>query len=172
MKTEGRRESENIEDRRGQSAGRRIPGGRITAGGGLGLLVVIVLSLVFGIDPRQLIDPSALDNAGTGEQQASGPYQETPEEAKRRELIAVVLAETLAECGGDASTAFPLYVSRREHRAARVAQVSERYGKRYHLSGAMRLARNLVLRSQPGGRLLGGLDWLYGEAGRASGTRY
>jgi predicted metalloprotease len=94
MKTEGRRESENIEDRRGQSAGRRIPGGRITAGGGLGLLVIIVLSLVFGIDPRQLIDPSALDNAGTGEQQASGPYQETPEEAKRREMIAVVLAET------------------------------------------------------------------------------
>jgi hypothetical protein len=94
MKTEGRRESENIEDRRGQSAGGRIPGGRITAGGGLGLLVIIVLSLVFGIDPRQLIDPSALDNAGTGEQQASGPYQETPEEAKRREMIAVVLAET------------------------------------------------------------------------------
>lgn len=94
MKTEGRRESENIEDRRGQSAGGRIPGGRITAGGGLGLLVVIVLSLVFGIDPRQLIDPSALDNAGTGEQQAGGPYQETPEEAKRREMIAVVLAET------------------------------------------------------------------------------
>ncbi len=85
---------------------------------------------------------------------------------------AVVLAETLAECGGDALTAFPLYMSRRERRAASVAQVSERYGKRYHLSGAMRLARNLVLRSQPGGRLLGGLDWLYGERGRASGRRY
>jgi hypothetical protein len=95
MKTEGRRESENIEDRRGQFAGgSRIPGGRITAGGGLGLLVVIIISLALGIDPRQLIDPSALDNAGTGQQQASGPYQETPEEAKRREMIAVVLAET------------------------------------------------------------------------------
>jgi len=95
MKTDGRRESENIEDRRGQSAGgSRIPGGRITAGGGLGLLVVIVLSLVFGIDPRQLIDPSALDNAGTGQEQAAGPYTQTPEEAARRKLIAVVLAET------------------------------------------------------------------------------
>ncbi len=30
---------------------------------------------------------------------------------------AVVLAETLAECGGDASVAFPLYLSRRERRA-------------------------------------------------------
>ena len=95
MKTDGRRESENIEDRRGQFAGgSRIPGGRITAGGGLGLLVIIIVSLALGIDPRQLIDPSALDNPGTGQQQASGPYQETPEEAKRREMIAVVLAET------------------------------------------------------------------------------
>jgi 2-polyprenyl-6-methoxyphenol hydroxylase-like FAD-dependent oxidoreductase len=78
---------------------------------------------------------------------------------------AVVIAETLAECGGDALTAFPLYAARREARAKTVAQKSERYGKRYHLSGAMRVARNLVLHSQSGGQLLGGLDWLYGEPG-------
>ncbi len=83
---------------------------------------------------------------------------------------AVVLAATLAECGSDALTAFPLYAARRERRTASVAQRSDRYGKRYHLSGAMRLARNLVLRYQSGGVLLGGLDWLYGEpaAGRAT----
>ncbi len=79
---------------------------------------------------------------------------------------AVALAATLAECGGDALTAFPLYEARREQRAAMVAQKSERYGKRYHMSGAMRLGRNLVLRFQPGRVLLGELDWLYGEPPR------
>jgi len=76
---------------------------------------------------------------------------------------AVVLAEALAECSGDASTAFPLYMSRRRARAASVAQASERYGKRYHLSGAMRRARNLALRYRPGKTLLRTLDWLYAE---------
>ncbi|HEX7532889.1 MAG TPA: FAD-dependent monooxygenase [Methyloceanibacter sp.] len=76
---------------------------------------------------------------------------------------AVVLAEALAECSGDVSTAFPLYMSRRVARAASVAQASERYGKRYHLSGAMRLARNLALRYRPGKSLLRTLDWLYAE---------
>ena len=54
-------------------------------------------------------------------------------------------------------------MSRRVARAASVAQASERYGKRYHLSGAMRLARNLALRYRPGKTLLRTLDWLYAE---------
>ena len=101
MKTEGRRQSGNIEDRRGQSAGGPgFPGGRMGAGGGLGLLVVIVLALVFGIDPRQIIDSGALQGPADGQVTTSSdsvpgqPYQETPEEAKRREFAQVVLADT------------------------------------------------------------------------------
>jgi predicted metalloprotease len=96
MKTDGRRESSNIEDRRGQSAGgRRFPGGGMGAGGGLGLVVIVVLALFFGIDPRQVIDPSALEapTAETPADQAT-PLQETAREAERRKLIGVVLAET------------------------------------------------------------------------------
>ena len=96
MKTDGRRQSDNIEDRRGQSAGRgRFPGGKIGAGGGLGLIIVVVLALLFGVDPRQLIDQLAVQqNENTGTEQSQAPYQPTPEEAERRKLIAVVLAET------------------------------------------------------------------------------
>jgi hypothetical protein len=96
MKTDGRRESSNIEDRRGQSAGgRRFPGGGMGAGGGLGLVVIVVLALLFGIDPRQVIDPSALQEPSieTPADQ-SAPVQETAREAERRKLIGVVLAET------------------------------------------------------------------------------
>ena len=39
MKWEGQRESENVEDRRG------ISGGHVAAGGGIGLVVMVVLAL-------------------------------------------------------------------------------------------------------------------------------
>lgn len=91
MKTEGRRQSENVEDRRGQ--GGRFPGGRVGAGGGVGLIVVVILALVFGVDPSQLI--SGMEGAGgPGVEQPSGPYQETPEEAQRSAFVKVVLADT------------------------------------------------------------------------------
>ncbi|MEQ1755048.1 MAG: neutral zinc metallopeptidase [Micropepsaceae bacterium] len=95
MKTEGRRQSEKIEDRRGQSAGgRRFPGGPIGAGGGLGLIIIVVLALFLGVDPRQLIEQATQGDPGAATEQPAGPYQETAQEAKRREMIAVVLAET------------------------------------------------------------------------------
>ncbi len=93
MKTEGRRQSENVEDRRGQSGG-RMPMGRAGGIGGLGLIVVVILALVFGVDPRQLL--GGID-AGGGGQVAEGPaepYQETAEEAARSAFVKVVLADT------------------------------------------------------------------------------
>lgn len=74
---------------------------------------------------------------------------------------AVALAKSLAESGGDALRGFPLYEAMRKERAARVAERSQRNGKHYHMAGAMRLARNFVLRSRRGERLLIGFDWLY-----------
>ena len=96
MKTEGRRQSENVEDRRGQSAGGfggRIPGGRAGLGGGLGLIVVVVLALFLGVDPTQLL--GGLQGTGAGDPSAPAePYQETPEEANRTAFVKVVLADT------------------------------------------------------------------------------
>jgi 2-polyprenyl-6-methoxyphenol hydroxylase-like FAD-dependent oxidoreductase len=77
---------------------------------------------------------------------------------------AVTLATCLKELKGDASTAFPRYEAARKQRAERVAERSERNGRHYHMAGALRVARNLMLRYRPGERLLGRFDWLYGES--------
>ncbi|MDZ4739479.1 MAG: neutral zinc metallopeptidase [Alphaproteobacteria bacterium] len=94
MKTDGRRQSGNIEDRRGQSAGGggRFPIGRASTGGGLGLIVIVVVSYFLGIDPSQIIDTGSVQSpAGSS---SSVPYQETAQEAERSKLVKVVLAET------------------------------------------------------------------------------
>ena len=49
MRWRDERQSENVEDRRGMS------GGKIAIGG-LGGIVVLVIALLFGADPRQLSD--------------------------------------------------------------------------------------------------------------------
>jgi hypothetical protein len=89
MKTEGRRQSENIEDRRGQRGG--APMGRAGVGG-LGLIIIVVLALIFGVDPRQFLGQM---EQGTAEAPASSePYKESSEEANRSAFIKVVLADT------------------------------------------------------------------------------
>ena len=77
---------------------------------------------------------------------------------------AVTLAKCLKEFEGNALTAFPRYEAARKERATRVAERSERNGKHYHMAGALRVARNLMLHYRPGERLLGRFDWLYGES--------
>ena len=49
MRWQGDRESENIEDRRG------TPGGPMVITGGLGTLVIVLVSLYLGIDPTALL---------------------------------------------------------------------------------------------------------------------
>lgn len=86
MRWQGRRESDNVEDRR------RMSGGTMIAGGGLGTLVVILLiSLVFGVDPQKLIQqlPQGQPGGGAAQQAPLDPRQE--EQAK---FVRVVLADT------------------------------------------------------------------------------
>jgi uncharacterized protein len=83
MRWQGRRGSQNIEDRRGVRYGR--------AGGiGIGTIVLALVAMYFGVDPSVVMQ-NAQQSAPTGEQV---PYQETPEEAQLRELTSVVLADT------------------------------------------------------------------------------
>jgi 3-hydroxybenzoate 6-monooxygenase len=77
---------------------------------------------------------------------------------------AIALAKSLRESRGDVLRAFPLYEAMRKDRARRVALRSERNGKHYQMAGALRVARNLMLRHRAGERLLGRFDWLYAEA--------
>ena len=83
----GRRQSDNIEDRRGLRVGR-------TAGiGGIGLVAVYLISMYFGVDPSVLLSGVQTSQVRSVPG-SSEPYQETATEAERREQIAVVLADT------------------------------------------------------------------------------
>ena len=84
MRWRGERQSTNIEDRRGISAG------RIAGGGGLGALLLMVLALVFGVDPRQFLDQAP--NSPPSQVQTSQPRN--PEEEELKQFVAVVLAKS------------------------------------------------------------------------------
>ena len=82
MRWQGRRQSGNVEDRRGSRGG-------LVAGGGIGAIVIAVIIYFLGGDPSQVIDM----------QQQAGPQQQlSPEqqaaEAQADSLVRVVLAET------------------------------------------------------------------------------
>ena len=54
----------------------------------------------------------------------------------------------------------PVTVQDVEH-VARLARLSRRQGRVYHLSGPLRLARNAAMSAMPPGLFLRQLDWLY-----------
>jgi len=82
MRTEGRRTSDNVEDRRGMSTG------KMAVGGGIGTIVIVLLVLLLGGDPSQVVN-TAQDTATE-----SGPVTTTPEEEAMAEFVKVVLAGT------------------------------------------------------------------------------
>lgn len=77
---------------------------------------------------------------------------------------AVTLAACIGAAPGDPSQAFRQYEKLRRSRTSRVQRLSRRFGTIYHLSGPLRLARNLVLSRQSGEAALKDFDWLYGAS--------
>ena len=87
MDIEGRRRSENVEDRRGMRPVRTGVG--LSIGG---VLFLLVLSLL-GINPLPFLGV-ATKQPDVQMQQADQPYQESAQESKLRQLTEVVLADT------------------------------------------------------------------------------
>lgn len=85
MRWKGRRQSENIEDRRGSRVGRGV------VGGGIGTVVLVLLAMYFGVDPSVVMQGIGTTQV---EQPTGEPYVESAMEAESRQLIAVTLAET------------------------------------------------------------------------------
>src|SRR6516164_1708878 len=69
MKTEGREESENVEDRRGFP----MKTGLAIGGGGLGAVLIVVLGLIFGFDPQKFFNPPGNEPGGPPPGDAPGP---------------------------------------------------------------------------------------------------
>ncbi len=88
MRWRGRRESDNVEDRRG------MRGGPVMVSGGLGLLAIIVISLLLGIDPQAILGPQGLQPGG-GPAAGPGMQQQVDEpEDELTKFVRVVLAST------------------------------------------------------------------------------
>ena len=83
MRWRGERQSSNIEDRRGLAP-------KVAVGGGLGTVVLIILALLFGADPRQLLE-QAPDNEPS-QVQSSRPVNSEEEELKQ--FVSVVLGKS------------------------------------------------------------------------------
>ena len=87
MRWRGERQSDNIEDRRGVSGGAKV-----AVGGGLGTLIILVLALLFGANPRQLLEQISETNAPPAGVQSSRPTN--PEEEELKQFVSVVLGKT------------------------------------------------------------------------------
>jgi len=83
MRWRGERQSSNIEDRRGLTS-------KVAVGGGLGTLLVIIIALLFGADPRQLLEQ--VPNNPSSEVQSSRPVN--AEEEELEQFVSVVLAKS------------------------------------------------------------------------------
>jgi predicted metalloprotease len=88
MDWRGRRESSNVEDRRGR------PVGRMAVGGGIGTVVIALLFMFLTGDPTPVLQSIPQVVAPGASQQAAGPYQESAAEAELSQFVKVVLAET------------------------------------------------------------------------------
>ncbi len=82
MRWEGRRQSENVEDRRGRG------GGGLAIGGGLGTLVLLLAVWLLGGDPMQVLQQTG----GGGGPVAEAPA--SPEEERAVAFVKTVLADT------------------------------------------------------------------------------
>lgn len=95
MQWRGRRESDNVDDVRGQRTGRG--GGGMVGIGGTGLVVILLLALLTGQNPLDLLGQIASQQQGgvpTQDQRDDQPYQESGADKEQRQFVSVVLADT------------------------------------------------------------------------------
>ncbi len=96
MRWQGRKGSGNIEDRRGSgSGGGRRRAGRTAGGLGLGTIILIIIAMLFGVDPSGLIGLTG--DGGSGAAVTSAPttgQTGTQPNDELGQFVSVVLAET------------------------------------------------------------------------------
>lgn len=85
MRWKSGRRSSNVEDRRGV----KMSGGK-KAGGGIGLLVIVLVGMYFGIDPSVILNMAG--NSSVSTQQSE--YTPTAVENELADFVSVVLADT------------------------------------------------------------------------------
>ena len=80
------RRSSNVEDRRGV----RLTGAKMK-GGGIGIILLALVGMYFGIDPSVILNSGLVDSGGQIQQSS---VQTSPEEDRLADFVSVVLADT------------------------------------------------------------------------------
>ena len=93
MQWRGRRQSDNVDDVRGQRVSR---GGGVVGIGGTGLVIIVVLALLTGQNPLDLLGQIASQQQGgpVASQPNGEPYRESAGDQEQRQFVSVVLADT------------------------------------------------------------------------------
>jgi len=86
MKWEDELRSENVEDQRGTSFG-----GIGLASGGIGTVVIVIVALLLGVDPRALLQQTTQSTAPTP---STHPVESSPQEEKLKDFVSAVLGST------------------------------------------------------------------------------
>ncbi|GAB5513233.1 KPN_02809 family neutral zinc metallopeptidase [Rhodopirellula baltica] len=84
MRWRGRRQSDNVEDR-------RTSGGGAVVGGGIGVIVIAIIIGLLGGNPQQFLQQAAQQPAPGG---AGGQVELTPQEVEAGEFVSTVFADT------------------------------------------------------------------------------
>lgn len=82
----GRRQSSNVEDRRGMSTGRKVG-----LGGGIVTVIIALVVMLLGGDPREVLNMMEPQQATT---ETVSEYQPTAHEKELTEFVSVTLADT------------------------------------------------------------------------------
>ena len=87
MRLEDQQRSSNVEDRRGMSVGRGV------AGGGIGIVVVALIAMFFGVDPSVVLNSGVTSGGGQPVQQQTEARAPSRDD-KMADFVAAVLGST------------------------------------------------------------------------------
>lgn len=88
MRWEGREQSENVEDRRGMG----MAAGGVVLGGGLGTLVLVLIMMLLGANPSQLMEQVGDQRVDPSAQKPINP--EDDKDAPLKQFVSVVMRDT------------------------------------------------------------------------------
>lgn len=86
MRWQGRKQSSNVDDRRGKTTK------RVAGGFGIGSIIIVILGLIFGFDPSSLL--GVAESVGGSGQSTTQTQELSPAEKQAGEFASVVLQET------------------------------------------------------------------------------
>ena len=97
MRWGNERESDNVEDRSdsggGGGGGFSFPSGPVMGGiGGIGVVAIVLIGMLFGIDPREIIQD--VSTTQTQQRSAPAPQASRPAPPEQRKFVSVILAST------------------------------------------------------------------------------